>query len=69
MFEKLKNIKLVNTFEPRIEFEVVGDYNNGIKVTKKYDVSLNLVSFENTNAEEILERVLEAIYQQAKLED
>lgn len=67
MFDKLKNIKITNEFEPRMEFEIVSKNNNGTFVTKKYDVCLSMIYLDgDKNADQVLETMLKDIFEYAQ---
>jgi len=55
MYNKLKNIKITNEAEPRIQFSILDSCtsNNGVqeKVTREYDICLSLIPF---NPESVL---------------
>lgn len=62
IFKTIKEIKITNDSEPRIEFEITGENSGGVIVTKKYDVCLQLVPVQKLidpeNAEVVLENLL-----------
>ena len=69
IFDKLKNIRIVNNFEPRIEFEYCDGNNDGVITNKQYDICLSLAPMKDNeqNCEQAAKDLLESLLAYAEL--